>query len=105
MYVTLAEAKAFLDVQVSDDDALINMCVGMAEATVAHFLNAPLSDFATRENSGDLDIGELPDNIKFGILMYTADAYEHRTVMSEQTLQENPMATRVLHFERRCLGV
>jgi hypothetical protein len=105
MYVTLEEAKSFLDVQIADDDAVISLCVGAAEQTVANFLNAPLADFATKEDSSDVDSPTLPDAIKLGILMYTADAYEHRTVMSEQTLQENPLVTRVLHFYRRCLGV
>lgn len=105
MYVTLEEAKDFLDIHVSDHDAKITMMVGAAEETVAKLLNAPLADFATHENSNDLDAPVLPDAIKLGILMYMADAFEHRTVMSETSLQENEMANRVLHFYRQHLGV
>lgn len=106
MYVTLEEAKAYLIVEVDDDDAVIATCVSAAEETVAKFLNAPLSSFASKENSNDLDSSTLPDPIKMGILMYTSDFYENRGVMvTGAIVSENEMATRVLHFWRRCLGV
>lgn len=106
MYVTLEEAKKYLRVEVDDDDALIVALIGAAEETVEKFLNAPLADFATKENSTDLDVSTLPDAIKLGIMMYANDFYENREVMVVGTsVAENEMATRVLHFWRRCLGV
>lgn len=69
--VTLADAKAYLRVEISEDDALISSLITAAKASADAFLNNPFTD----STGADLPI---PDDVRLWVLRRVAFAYENR---------------------------
>ena len=69
--VTLAEAKAYLRVDGSEDDDLIEALVGSAKASADAFLNNPFQD-------GDGGEHDIPEAVRSWVLRRAALLYENR---------------------------
>ncbi|MBX9452641.1 MAG: head-tail connector protein [Mesorhizobium sp.] len=65
--VTLSLAKAHMNIVGSDDDELIGVYIGAAEAWLGNYIGKPLAD-----------IDPLPDDLKLAVLKLTAFHYEMR---------------------------
>lgn len=111
MYVTLIEAKDFLNVYFSEKDAQIQLMIDAAERHVAEFLNRPLTDpeLTTAGDSPPPDSPgavELLPNVKMGILYYVGDFWQNREITVTGTIvAKNDMAERILYPYRIELGV
>lgn len=77
LLVTLEEAKAWLRVEESDEDTLIESFIGAAEDIVEGVLRFPLADFE-----------EVPEAIRQGILYAVSQFYENRNLVKLMELTE-----------------
>lgn len=106
-YVSLAEAKKHLRVDVPDDDDYIGLLIDAAEQWAVNYLQRPLSDvLASSDHSPpDLD-GALNPAVKVGVLIIVGDLYENREqIVSGVSIASNTLWERILYPYRVKLGV
>lgn len=75
MIITLDEAKLYLKVEGTYDDALIVSCIGAAEEICHSILRYPLTDFET-----------LPETVRQAILFAVANFYEQRELLASKEM-------------------
>lgn len=81
--ISLAEAKAHLRIDASEDDALIGRLCIAATQFFENECNRVLTDGAA-----------VPQLLKQGILLYMAHLYENREGVIDRTFTEVPMAVQ-----------
>lgn len=106
-WVTLAQARAHLEVIGTDQDAKIQLFIDAAESYAQQYMGRDLRPWESPDsNSSSSVASEPPEDVRVAILMLVADYFENRTVGVTGTIfSENPAAAQMLHFHRRGLGV
>ncbi|WP_440408702.1 head-tail connector protein [Neorhizobium petrolearium] len=69
--ITVADAKAHMNVSIADDDALIGAKIDAAEAWIAKFIGAPLDDVTAFPDG-------TPEPLKEAVRQLVAHWYENR---------------------------
>ena len=88
--LTLTVAKAHLKVDTSDEDTLITLYLGAAEASAAMFLNRTIYADSGAMGS-DLDGIVINDTLSAAILLTLGHLYEHRSSVDTVQKQEVPL--------------
>lgn len=88
MVVTLEEAKLYLKVDGSEEDALISSSIFSAEEICEGIIRYPISEFTT-----------IPETLRQAILFIVANMYEHREDFKVDSILET--TSRLLFAYRR----
>lgn len=81
-YVSLADLKQHLKVEVTADDAYLTTLIGVAEAAIGNELGKPLSDYVTD--------GALPTPLVHAIKLLCGDLYNNRESVAFAAPHEVP---------------
>lgn len=107
-YITLAEAKSFLNVYFDEKDAEIQGAIDAAEDIAAEFMGRPLSELELADSppADSPAAAALRPGVKVEILRLVSEFWQNREVNVIGTIiAPNPLHYQNLHFFRRGLGV
>jgi hypothetical protein len=111
-YVSLDDAKKWMEVFITSDDDIIQQSIDGAESYAAQYMGRlgiydgqdweDLDSPSESSSSGDM----VPPSVVQAILFITADDYEYRTQTIVGTIANKlPAAEQMMHFYRIGLGV
>jgi len=89
MITSLSTAKAHLRIDGNDEDALLQLYIGAAEAYVNDYCDTKTAPFT-----------EFTPTIQAAVLLVISDLYENRTAQVEKNLYKNNAVESLLNFNR-----
>lgn len=84
LYVTLADVKAHLRIDGTDEDALISQYIEAAQAMAETIMHRPIYSADTGDNPVTTDSSKIPTQVKQFILVTTGDFYRNRENQQEK---------------------
>ena len=84
LYVTLADVKAHLRIDGTDEDTLLSQYVEAAQAMAETIMHRPIYSENTADNPVTTDSSKIPTQVRQFILVTTGDFYRNRENQQEK---------------------
>ena len=85
LYVTLADVKAHLRIDGTDEDALLSQYIEAAQAMAETIMHRPIYSADTADNPVTTDSSKIPPQLSQFLLVTTGDFYRNRENQQEKS--------------------